>query len=502
MYRRYETGRPIERHPGLTIAPPPPDTYRAQEPHLLTPAMLVRMVTRRKFLVALVALSCACAGLAWGTLVPAKYLAAAQLIIDPTDLRVTDRELRTPSQFSDALVAQVENQVRVLGSEPVLTRAIAAEHLDADPEFNGTEAPGPITALGNWVRGLMGQSSAAPVSLRLATLRKLSEIIGAKREERTYVVNVSALTRDPEKSVRLADAVVAAFMAETAESRDAVSKRIAGSLDARIADLRKDVEKAEKRIEDYRRKNNLVSAVGYSVTEQQLANANSRLSAAETATSQAQSRYDQILKGERNGDAGAIPDALQSSTVMALRAQLTEVQRKVSDITATRGSRHPEVIEIRAQEATMRRALAGELTRIAASAKTDLERARADEREMRRSFDAMKAAVNVKDEASVRLRELERDAKASRSVYEAFLNRTREISEQETVDPTNIRVISDAQLPERRHSPPRTLLLVLGGLLMGTVLGAGIAMLRGMVEGDVERLTERRPSRSFALVQT
>lgn len=150
----------------------------------------------------------------------------------------------------------------------------------------------------------------------------------------------------------------------------------------------------------------------------------------------------------------------------------------------------------------MRRALGDELARIAASARTDLDRARADEREMQRSFDAMKAAVNAKDEASVKLRELERAAQASRSVYEAFLNRTREVSEQEKVDPTNIRIISRAQLPERRASPPRTLLLVLGGLFAGLGLGAGIAMLRGMLDGDVERLSARRiPASAFAIVR-
>lgn len=497
MYMPAERRRPVE----LSVAQPPQD-YLPSQPELLTPGMLVRMILRRKLLVLFCGLAVAGLGLAWGTLTPAKYLATAQLIIDPTDLNVTDRGLRAPNQVSDALVAQVENQVRVLTSESVNDRVIASEHLDRDPEFNGQGPPGPMAAIAEELRGLVGPP-AAPKTIppHLAAQRKLGQVVSAKREERTYVVNVSALTGDPEKSVRIADGVVAAFIAETAEARDEVSKRVAGSLDARIDGMRRDVEQAEQRVEAFRRKNNFVSAVGQSVTEQQLGSANSRLGQAETAVAQAQSRYDQVLKAQRSGDAGAIPDALQSQTVMSLRGQLADVQRRLSDLLATRGSRHPDVIQMQAQATSSRRALDEELARIATSARTDLERARADQREMQRAFDAMKSAVNKKDEAGVRLRELERSAQASRSVYEAFLKRTREVSEQEKVDPTNIRIISHAQLPERRASPPRTLLLIAGGLLLGLGLGAGLAMVRGMIEGDVERLSARRLPGTLAIVR-
>ena len=52
------------------------------------------------------------------------------------------------------------------------------------------------------------------------------------------------------------------------------------------------------------------------------------------------------------------------------------------------------------------------------------------------------------------LRELERDVQASRAVYESFLVRARETGEQERLDTKNIRVISRAELPQRRSFPP------------------------------------------------
>lgn len=498
MYRSLEPAKP----PGLRVAPSPPDAYAAPTPQLLTPAMLARMILRRKTLVVVCAMLFALCGLAWGMLVPAKYIAYAQLIIDPTDLRITDGSLRTPSQLPDAVVAQVENQVRVILSESVLKRLIAENKLDQDPEFNGTAPPSTFAMILSRLRSLVLRPDPARPDPELTTERTLSRLLDAKREERTYVVNVSAMTHEPGKSVQIADGLVNAYLAEAVDARDAVSKRIAGSLNARIAELKRDVEQAERRVEDYKRANNIVSAVGQNVIEQQLALANTRLGQAQQAVSQAQSRFDQTARAQKSGDSGAIPDALQSLAVTNLRNQLTDVQRRAGNLMATRGARHPDIIEIRAQEAAMRRALADELSRIVATSRTDLVRAKADEREMQRAFDALKNAVNVKSEASVRLRELERDAQASRSIYENFLSRSREVSELERVDSTNVRLISRATLPERRASPPRTLLLVLGGLMLGTCIGAGLAMVCGMIEGDIEKLTPRkRPSPGFAIVR-
>ncbi|KQT78210.1 GumC family protein [Methylobacterium sp. Leaf466] len=452
------------------------------EPAPLTPMVLAFMVWRHRVQVAASGLAVAALGLAFGVLAPAKYAAYTQLIIDPTDLRVTDRSLRTSSQFSDALVAQVENQVRVITSSSVLDRVIAAERLDRDDEFNPTGSPGLVSGITASLRGLFGggepQRQPAP---GLMALRALEKVVGAKRDERTYVVTISATSRDPDKAVRLADAVVDAYVTETAQTRDEVSRKIAGSLNDRITELKSAVEQAEQKIERYKRANNIVSAVGSSVTEQQLVTASTRYQTAVNAVAQAQSRYQQVMQARSSGDVGAIPDALQSNTVMNLRSQVTEVQRRLSDLSATRGRRHPEVIEITAQETTVRRALNEELGRIAVAAKTDLDRARADEREIQRTYETLKAAVSTKDDASVRLRELERDLQASRSVYETFLNRTKEVSEQTKIDEANIRVISRAQVPERRSYPPRTLLLVIVGLVVGLALGVGIAIARGLI---------------------
>ena len=71
-------------------------------------------------------------------LVPHRYTAVTQILIDPTDLRAVSNDLSPPNQASDASVLQVESQVRVLMSDSVLRRVVKTEGLENDPEFVGS----------------------------------------------------------------------------------------------------------------------------------------------------------------------------------------------------------------------------------------------------------------------------------------------------------------------------------------------------------------------------
>src|SRR5258708_18115757 len=75
-------------------------------------------------------------------------------------------------------------------------------------------------------------------------------------------------------------------------------------------------------------------------------------------------------------------------------------------------------------------------------------------------------------QASVRLRELERDVEAGRDVYQSFLKRSRETEEQETLNTSSARVIGDATIPQRRTFPPAMSLLAMIGFMFGGLAAA------------------------------
>jgi succinoglycan biosynthesis transport protein ExoP len=147
------------------------------------------------------------------------------------------------------------------------------------------------------------------------------------------------------------------------------------------------------------------------------------------------------------------------------------------------GPRHPSVVEAQAQVQRLRRLIAEEVNRVADAAAADYERARANEESLARSLETLKRNAIATNEARVALRELERDVQANRTVYEAFLVRSRETGEQERLDARNVRVISQAEMPQRRSWPPSYLVIAFGAMAFGASAGTGLALLRRMRAG-------------------
>ena len=401
-------------------------------------------------------------------LVPHKYTATTQILIDPMDLRAAQSDISPAIQQSDAAVLQVESQARVIASDNVLSRVVASEGLDHDPEF---------------AHGAMAQQYGA-----LAALNELQRRVQVKRSERTYVVDVSVTSEDPAKAARLANAIAQAYLSEQTEVRSNAARQISQALTARLKELQTRVRDAEQKVEAYKASHNIVGANGELVNEQQLTSLNAQLSAARARSSEAKARLDQVESVlHSKTPIGAFPEAVQSQTISLLRSQYAEIMRRDAEQKSSLGERHPAVIEIEAQGARLQKLIEDEVNRIAASDRAEYERAKADEDMLSRQVDALKNTAVSTNELLVGLRELDRDVQASRAVYESFLVRSRETGEQEQVDTKNIRIISKADRPIYRSSPPPSLIVGLAALLLGFASGVGIVIMRGATEDAAPR---------------
>ncbi len=117
------------------------------------------------------------------------------------------------------------------------------------------------------------------------------------------------------------------------------------------------------------------------------------------------------------------------------------------------GPRHPALRQIEQQVEDLKRNIGEEIERFAQSAKNDLTRARDYEASLNKALETQKRQSVQLSQASVRLRELEREVEASRDVYQSFLKRSRETEEQESLNTSA--PASSAKPPCRSGAPSR-----------------------------------------------
>lgn len=429
-------------------------------------------------------------------LIPPRYTSSIQVLVDPSDLRVVENDVNARQPQADSGVSIAESQVRVIQSDSVLRRVIAKLHLDQDDEFVLPDGNNPTLT---WIKGALGMlpppASRDPVITALDTLQNRLTV---RRAERTFVIDVSVQSRDPEKAARIANAVGDAYFAEEAAARTETARRASDALAGRLNSLKRDVEQAESAVVRYREDHKLVAASGRLLTDQQLGDLNQQLVTASIKTAEAKSRLEQARRMRSSDPSTALPEMLQSLEMQALRQQYATLSRNTAELATRLGERHPAMAEQYAQQRDLQRLIQREKERIIETTQKDYDRAAASEAAIRANLDRVKNETASSDRAYVGLRELERSLDARRGIYEAYLKRAREASEQERLNTTNVRIISAATPARQRTFPPSPKIVLPVALVLGLLLGGGIALLLG-ADSDRRRnlRAANRPAASF-----
>jgi len=432
---------------------------------------LFRLLWRRKATIIAAALVCAAATVVIGKSLTPKFTATTQLYVDPRELQLVDRELTPRAQDVSGLSMVVESQARLITSNSVLLKVIQNTNLEKDPEFGG-ESKGLFASLFGLV-GLQLRSAEPKVDHAIA-LEALSRHITIRKTERSFVVDIEVWSYDPAKAAMLANALADAYLAESKSSQATAARRATSDLSGRLKELQQRLRNSENVLAVYKAQNNFVGTQDALLSDQQLSASNQRLAAAHALTLDAQAKYDQIEAGRRSAtDPGAIAEALQSPTIANLRSQYAEARKRYAELTAELGPLHPAIKQTAKQVEDLRRTINEEVERFAQSAKNDLTRARDFEASLNKALESQKRQSVQLSQASVRLRELERDVEANRDVYQSFLKRSRETEEQETLNTSAARIIGEATVPQRRAFPPAMSILAILGFMLGALGAAG-----------------------------
>lgn len=423
------------------------------------------------------------------------YTSIASVMIDVRKTEVADMEAVLSGLPPDS--AAVDTEVELIKSRDLAGKIVDKLKLTKDPEFNGAlREPEGMDAfkkqISKWVSLLKpDQVSEVPSDEEVERFTR-ERVIGAvqsglrvSRLGLTYVINISFESESPRKSAQIANAFADSYLFEQLEAKFDATSRANEWLNERLAVLREEVKVAESGVEAYRLQSGLLSAEGSSLTEQQISDLTAQLVIQRAEYEEAEARLNSVQSQmARGSSADTIGEVLSSQVISDLRRQQAEVARRRAELSSRYGALHPDIQKVEREAIDLQAQIDQQVRRIVSSLESEVDVARQRVRSLESSVAKIRTELASNNRSQVRLRELERDAEASRTLYESFLSRFKETGEQQDVASADARVLSRAAIPTGKSSPKTTLNLALG-LVLGAIAGAGLVFLLEMLDGGL-----------------
>lgn len=433
-----------------------------------------------------------------------KYQASALVLVDARTTKILqDAEVvGRPGTENGA----IESEVEMIKSRAVMRKVAERLNLQNDMEFAG-----PSGIVGNLKALLLGplksllgsRSDADPLSGVIDALDKSAD---AKRRGLTYVIELTAWTQDAKKAALIANTIAEVYISEQLAAKSQATTQASDWLKDRVDEMRIRVTASDQALEKYKAEQGLFDPGGENLSDRQISRLNEQLLDARAKAAAASSKYEQLrqITPEKLRSAAASPDVLQSSVVSALRAQYSNMAQAVAEKSSRYGPEHPQVVTSRAELAGIERQITAEISRIVTSAGTEYQMAKASEESLAASLDELKEKAGRFNQASVKLKELERDTQANRDLFQSFLNRAKQTAALSLQIPDS-RVVSAANVPTSTSYPKRALMIGLG--FFGTLgLGVALALARDSFRSgfrralDIEKLLGLQPLATIPLV--
>lgn len=426
-------------------------------------------VVRWRWLMGGILLACLLTGITVTLLMAPLYTANAQLQIDRQQKQITNvegLEAELPGQDQEFYATQYE----LLKARPLAERVAAELRLYNDDAFLRAHGLDPA----EWETD--GNDKAAK-KLREERNRKVTNTLLDSVEvapiRSSKLVDIGYTSRDSELSARIVNQWATAFIDLSMEREFASTADARSFLEERLGTLRERLEDSERKAVLYATRTGIVSldevrdangrAVGnrtlIGATLEQLASELNQATAARIAA-EARSRT----------SGGDTAEAVTSTTLSNLRAQRAEVAAAYSKIQVQFASEYPAVIELKEQLAAIDQAIAGETARIGRSRAQEYSVAMARERELRNKVTELRNQLSEQNKANIQYAIYQRDADTNRELYDALLQRYKEIGVAGTVGVNNIAIVEPAIVPIEPSSP-----VLLLNLAISLLLGLGLA---------------------------
>lgn len=453
----------------------------------LSLAHLLAVMRKRKWLLIGSVVGALACGLIVTLLMTPQYTAYATLEIQRETRNFTNVE-GVDSQTQTIIDPEFyETQVGLLQARSLAERVVTDLSLQDSPEFyqifdikaaeewfeNGRVRPGTITR-------------EQRVHLASAILLKH---LNVSLERMSRLATISFTSPDAAFSKRIVDAWSAHFIKATLDRRYAATKYARDFLEDRLGQLRTRIDQAEHDLVAYAASQGIVNLPSEgtgtpgsgggqerSLVAEDLIALNKELAEATAARIAAQSRL-----GTRGGD---VEEALTNTGITQMRSRRAELGAQYAEMMERFEPGYPPALALKSQINALDQAIAREEGRVRATLQRTYEASLTRERELSARVDKLKTDLFDLRRRSTQYNILRREVDTNRQLYDALLQRYKEIGVAGGVGVNNIAVVDAAELPERPSSPKLPLNMAIA-LVLGLAVGAGLTFALEQLEDSI-----------------
>ncbi|HEY0833808.1 MAG TPA: polysaccharide biosynthesis tyrosine autokinase [Azospirillum sp.] len=468
-----------------------------------------KLLYRRKWIMIGILVFSVAAGAAIALNTQSRYTATATVMLDPRQEHLVNIDSVLPGLVPDT--ATIESEVEVLRSRSLARRVIDETGLINSDEFNPVDEAPPLTAQAmafvrrtiadtrQAVEGLLGMEvSTVPEPTPPGEDATMTQVINRFQESldvfaigRSRVVGVSFTARDPEVASRVANKLVEAYTLQQMQAKFDVTQKATNWLSGRLGELKTEAEASENRVETFRAENGLIKGQNTLLLSEQVSRLNTDYVTAHAEWQAAQSRLEAIEQAvRRNGPAAVFnfPELTENRQLDDLRRIEGDQQRRMAELSHVHGPRHPSIMALTAEMASTRQRIAREAEDAVQRARSQADVANMRAKALLASLSDQKEDLSRLNVTEVRLRALEQEAQANRTIYETFLNRLKQTEQMGFVRPESW-VVSHADVPLGPSFPNRPLIVALAALL-GTVIGLLAVFAAELFETGIRSMEE------------
>jgi capsular exopolysaccharide synthesis family protein len=416
------------------------------------------------------------------------YQANAQLLIEDERSTAVPGLGGTENTFYEDPEPYYQTQYRILKGRDLTRRVVKKLSLQNIPEFNGTAAPPPTPVsmlrdagqrIVGYIRPKAPAQDEAPkvdeTSDESALVSAFLSRVAVEPVRGSRLVDITFQSSDPNFAALAANTLVDEYVDQNLQVKLRTTQNMLEWLDNELVNQQKKVEESERAMAEYRDKQNALSLDDkQNIVLSRLNQLNDTVIRAKTNRVQKEALYNQVRSIPPGTSPETMPIIAANLQIQAIKTHLVELQRDRVRLSERYGEKHPEIVKINNALQDTQRQLELETAKALQQIKNEYETAVLEEQTFSRNLEGAKGDAADLNRKGINYGVMEREAKSNRQVYEALLQREKELRVSSNSRSNNVRVVDHAEVPKGPITPGgrRTWLM---SITVGLVLAVGVA---------------------------